>query len=92
MTLRIVQEPLERGTMLRVAGNLSGAEVAEMLTCCRNAEPPLTLDLESAVGVDEAGLVLLRTLVAEGATLVGASPYLSMRLGRSLRGESERGR
>ena len=89
MTLRIVQEPLERGTMLRVAGNLSGAEVSELEACCQNAKPPLTLDLE---GVDETGLVLLRTLLADGATLVGASPYLSMRLGMPSGGDTGSGK
>ena len=92
MTLRIVQEPLERGTMLRVAGNLSGAEVSELEACCQNAKPPLTLDLEGAIGVDETGLVLLRTLLAEGATLVGASPYLSMRLGMPSGGDTGSGK
>ncbi len=82
MTLRIVQEPLEPGTMLRVAGALSGPEVYELETCCRNARPPLTLELEGVIAVDEPGLLLLRSVAAEGASLVGASPYLSMRLGR----------
>ena len=82
MTLRIVQEPLEPGTMLRVAGALSGPEVSELETCCRNAQPPLTLELEGVIAVDELGLLLLRSAAAEGASLVGASPYLSMRIGR----------
>jgi hypothetical protein len=82
MTLRIVLESLDPGTLLRVAGALSGAEVTELENCCRKAKPPLTLELEDVVSADEPGLVLLRSVAAEGATLVGTSPYLSMRLGR----------
>ena len=81
MTLRIVQEELERGTMLRVIGDLSGSVLSELEACCRNAKPPLTLDLKGVIAVDESGIVLLRSLSAEGARLAGASPYLSMRLG-----------
>jgi len=80
MTLRIVQESLDPGTMLRVAGALSGAEVTELESCRRKAKPPLTLELDGVIAVDERRLVLLRSVAAEGATLVGASPYLSMRL------------
>ncbi len=82
MTLRIVVESLDPGTMLRVAGALSGAEVAELDACCRKAKLPVTLELEGVVSADEPGLVLLLSVAAAGATLVGTSPYLSMRLGR----------
>ncbi len=88
MTLRIVQEPLDSGMMLRVAGALSGPEVSELETCCRNAQPPLTLELEGVITVDDRGLVLLRSMAADGVRLVGASPYLSMRLGRTSRDET----
>lgn len=82
MTLRIVQEALEPGTMLRVAGALSGPEVSELEACCRKAKSPLTLDLEDVIAVDEPGLVLLRSMATGGASLVGASPYLTMRLAK----------
>ena len=81
MTLRIVEEQFERGPLLRVAGDLSGSALSELESSCLNAKPPLTLDLEDVISVDEHGIVVLRALAAEGAKLVGASPYLSMRLG-----------
>ena len=89
MTLRIVQEPLAWGTILRVAGDLSGPVLSELETSCRNAKPPLTLDLEGVIAADQQGLALLRSVVAEGAKLVGASPYLSMRLERPFPDETE---
>lgn len=88
MTLRIVREGLEPGTMLRIAGALSGPEVSELERCCRKAKPPLTLELAGVIAVDEPGLLLLRSVAADGATLTGASTYLSMRLGHSASDET----
>jgi len=82
MTLRITREELEQGTLLHVFGDLSGAEVAELEVTCLEATPPLTLDLKGLTTVDGSGLVVLRTAVADGARLIGASPYVAMRLER----------
>ena len=84
MTLLITREISERGTLLLVAGDVSGAERAELEACCLGAAPPLTLNLEGVTAVDSRGLEVLVGVAANGARIFGASPYVVMRLERRL--------
>ena len=81
MTLRVTQVLSEKGTTLRVAGDVTGGEVAELEECYRTALPPVTIDLQGVMTVDELGLAVLNAAAADGARLVGASPYIAMKLG-----------
>jgi anti-anti-sigma regulatory factor len=62
------------GTLDQGAAALLRAEVAQALAS------PLVLDLSGLMTFDEEGLALLRMIAAGGARLVGASPYVKLRL------------
>ena len=76
MTLKITSEDKVENTVVRVEGRLEGEGVAELDSVCRDAARSLRLELGALLNVDEVGLGLLRALVASGATVTGASPYV----------------
>ena len=83
MTLKITDEK----TAVRVEGRLEGEGVAELDHVCRAAARPLRLELNALLNVDEVGLGLLRSLIASGATVSGASPYIRLLLDTELPGQ-----
>ncbi|MGH9365636.1 MAG: hypothetical protein ACRD1B_10305 [Thermoanaerobaculia bacterium] len=80
MTLKISSEHKAENTVVRVEGRLEGEGVAELDRVCRGAARPLHLELGSLLSLDEVGVGLLRSLVASGATVTGASPYIRLLL------------
>ena len=76
MTLRITDEPTADDTLVRIEGRLEGEGVVELDRLCRRAKKPLRLELGALLNVDDVGLGLLRSLIAAGATVSGASPYI----------------
>ena len=66
--------------VLHLEGWLEGDNVGELERVARGAAEPLRLDLTGLRSTDTAGLEALRALRAQGAVLVGASPYLRLLL------------
>ena len=62
--------------LIRIEGALDGDGVAALRRECRAAATSVKLDLSDLKSVDRDGVETLRSLVAEGAELSGASPYV----------------
>ncbi|MGA7982441.1 MAG: STAS domain-containing protein [Chromatiaceae bacterium] len=80
MTFRITSTAVDGGTLLRIEGRLTRDGVAELVRACEGAARPLTIDLSELRLADEAAVAALAGLEKSGATLVGASQYLELRL------------
>jgi ABC-type transporter Mla MlaB component len=71
------------GTVFHLEGWLEGEAVAELQRVALvESAGPIRLDLSGLRSADVAGLNALRALRTTGATLVGASPYIRLLLGR----------
>ena len=73
----VVQE--ETGRVVRLAGQLSGAQVPELLQACA-AGSPLQLDLSELVSADMAGIDAIQRVRASGAELIGVPGYIQLKL------------
>jgi hypothetical protein len=80
----VVQETDRR--LVRLAGQLSSAQVPELLEACAEVLP-IELDLTDLVSADAPGIEALQRLRARGASLVGAPGYIQLKLDSNL-GES----
>jgi len=78
MTLRMVVQPEKGAALLALHGWLSGPEVSEFERVATGAPLPLRIDLSNLAGADQKGLVALRAQRERGASLVNASPYISI--------------
>jgi hypothetical protein len=67
-------------TLLLVEGQLDLDGVAELVGICEGSARPLTIDLCELRLPDQAVVAALGGLEQAGATLVGASQYLELRL------------
>ena len=65
--------------IVRVAGRLRVAHVAEMLAACADS-PAVEIDLTDLVSADMAGIDALRRVRAKGATLVGTPGYIRLKI------------
>ena len=66
--------------VIRLSGALRGEMSTELTRLVDGILPPVQLDLADVVSADGAGFRTLASLEARGAELVGASPYVSLRL------------
>jgi ABC-type transporter Mla MlaB component len=66
--------------VIRLSGALRGEMSSELIRLVDGILPPVRLDLADVVSADGAGFRTLASLEARGAELVGASPYVSLRL------------
>jgi anti-anti-sigma regulatory factor len=73
-------EEVGKTRTIRIAGRLGRAEADELRRLCANPRHTLRLDLTDLLSADAAGLEMLATLRDRGAVLVGASPYITLRL------------
>jgi hypothetical protein len=71
--------------LVRVAGTLTRAQVPELVKACSNCGT-LVLDLHDVVNADAAGIDALRGFRNAGATLVGTSGYILMKIDSSVAG------
>ena len=69
--------------VLRLEGWLEGESIAELERVLNGGAGPLRLDLTELRSADSAGVDALRALSAAGASIVGATPYISLLLGTS---------
>ncbi len=86
MSLRMTVTVKEDITVIRVDGRLAGDGVPELEHACRSARRPLVLELTHLTAADEAGVVAVRRLAAEGVHLLGASPYITLLMSMSAGG------
>ena len=80
MTFRITQAATVKGTLLRVDGRLDAESLSEFERCCKETLPPLTLDFEGVLWIDDEGTEFLRQLIADGTVVANASPFVALRL------------
>ena len=73
----VVQEVDYR--VVRLAGQLSGAQVPELLKACADADH-VRLDLSDLVSADMAGIDALRRVRAAGADLVGVPGDIQLQI------------
>jgi hypothetical protein len=71
--------------LVRLAGQLGDAQVPELFHACGTCEPgargyALQLDLTELVSADAAGIEALQRVRDSGATLLGASGYIQLKL------------
>jgi hypothetical protein len=68
-------------SVVRVAGRLGSAQVPDLSLACSNvAGGHLLIDLSDLLNADSIGVEALRRLRRDGATFVGVSEYLRLKL------------
>ena len=80
VTLRITRANGDEGSVLRIDGRLEAECLGELERACEGARPPLTLNLEGVLWIDDRAAEALRGLMARGAAVENASPYVALRL------------
>ncbi|NNE47807.1 MAG: hypothetical protein HKN37_14225 [Rhodothermales bacterium] len=80
MTLLIEHDPDDPDKVIRLCGEVAGPEVEELESFLHRAALSVKLDVSEVTQVDERGLTLLRRARADGAHVIGCSPYLRLRL------------
>ena len=63
-------------TAIRIEGQRTGADLADVRAACESANPPLRLVLSGLKSADIDGSRATRSLSETGAELHGASPYI----------------
>ncbi len=82
MAVRITSQQGEHQFVVHVHGSLDATAAALLHAEAERAPAgPLVLDLSGLLTLDEAGSAALRALVAAGARIDGASPYVKLLLG-----------
>ena len=76
MTCRISTASGEDETILRLEGRLRATGLKDLKKAVQAALGTVLLDLSGLQSADDEGLRVLRSLSANGAKLVGASPYI----------------
>jgi len=80
MSIRVETTSDTYGTVLKVDGRLTSEDVDELARAFRSAQTTTALDLSDLQSADPAGLELLREIIALGAEVRGASPYIELLL------------
>ena len=84
MRLRLSVKVARGVAVVAVDGWLTASGVTELQRICSSLRKPLVLDLTNLRHADTSGAAALRWLVAKGARLTGASPYIELVLGLEL--------
>lgn len=90
MACRIDRVATGKGTLLRVDGRLDGESLSDLEGCCKEARPPLTLDIGGVLWIDDRATAYLQQLIADGTRVTNPSPYVALRLKSERRGTSPR--
>ena len=80
--VRIGIESDESTWIVRVSGHLGHSDVPVLMEACGSVPGPLRVDLSELRGLEESGAAALRTIRDAGAEVIGASPYVRMRLSK----------
>ena len=75
-----LDDVVDDGSVIRIAGHLTGEFLAEMERWCHSAEPPVLVDASGLRSTDGGGLTLLARLRDSGVRVEGLSEYLEMRV------------
>ena len=78
--LRVTIDSDVRGSVVRIAGQLTVELLAEVERSCLSAELPVLIDASGLQGSDEDGLALLARLRDGGVRVEGLSEYLEIRV------------
>jgi len=79
--VRITTERDGSSWVVRVHGDLRDRDVPALQEACRRGGARrLCLDLSELRGLDDCGVEAIRAVVADGAQVSGASPYIDLRL------------
>ena len=65
---------------MRVAGELAAAQVPELARACASGDEAVEIDLHDLVCADAAAIDALRSLRAQGASLVRIPGYFALKL------------
>ena len=84
MAIRITTTTDGTSWTIRLEGRLDKSNISELLVECRSTGSPLKLDLAGLMSVDADGVEALRALTADGAELLGISPYIRQLLLRDI--------
>jgi hypothetical protein len=76
MTLRIERFSRERGTRIRLSGELRFEHLHEVDTAIQGRDPRVTLDLEEVDLVDIDAVRFLNACEAQGVEVVNCLPYI----------------
>ena len=76
MTFRITSVSGTDETILRLEGRLGAIGVKDLKKAVQAAPGTVLLDLSGLQSADAEGVLALRSFAANGAKLVGASPYI----------------
>ncbi len=71
---------VDDGSVIRIAGHLTGEFLAEMERWCLSAEPPVLVDASDLRSTDAGGFALLARLRDSGVRVEGLSEYVEMRV------------
>jgi ABC-type transporter Mla MlaB component len=80
MTIHVSETKHKHGRVLKVDGHLKANDVPELTRAYLSEQGNSVLDLSELQSADSAGLALLRELVALGAEIHRASPYIELLL------------
>jgi hypothetical protein len=83
VAFRITVDQADRGSIVRLAGRLEHSGVAELERVVASLPGPVRLELSDLRSADAAALEALRALRGRGMTLMHASSYLRLLLGRA---------
>jgi anti-anti-sigma regulatory factor len=78
--LRITKTLRDSIVTIKVDGRLVSSDTEILVEACEGHLAPLVVDLSDLHFADDAGVGILRALRTQGARIVGARPYLSLRL------------
>ena len=66
--------------VVHVVGHLSGPAVPQLKAACNAIKGPFVVDLSSLMYADDDGIGAIRTIIEEGASIQGASPFVELLL------------
>lgn len=67
-------------TIIYIAGRLTKTSIVQLNKSCDSVEKPLVIDISSLLFADEEGIDAIRAILARGAAVRGASPFLTLLL------------
>jgi hypothetical protein len=80
--VRITTQKRRKTWVVRVSGRLARGDIAALAEACAAGRGGLCLDFSELTGLDDTSVEAVRALIARGAQVAGASPYISLRLGQ----------
>jgi len=74
--LRITKASSGSVTKIKIEGRLASNDVSELEMACQSVQGSIGLDLSDLTATDAEGVRTLKRLLAGGARLLAASPYM----------------